>query len=167
MGKAPQVRLQHPLGVAQQNGRLYVADTYNNKIKVIDLAQNSCQTLAGALQPGKSDDPPRFDEPEGVSVAGDRLYVADTNNHAIRVIDLANGNRTSTLQIAGLSVPTPKSVPVKPSFHGAAEVALAPVQVKAVDAKMRLHVHIELPVGDKINDQRRCATSSKKSPTPA
>jgi NHL repeat len=151
-GKGPQVRLQHPLGVAQRNGQLYVADTYNNKVKVIDLAQGTCQTLAGALQPGKSDDPPRFDEPEGLSVAGDRLYVADTNNHAIRVIDLAGGNRTSTLAIAGLSVPTPKSAPAKPSFHGAAEVALAPVQVRATDAKMRLHVQLDLPAGDKIND---------------
>ncbi len=151
-GQGAQVRLQHPLGVAQRNGQLYVADTYNNKIKVIDLAKNTCQTLAGALQSGDSDDPPRFDEPAGLSIVDDRLYVADTNNHAIRVIDLANGNRTSTLAIAGLDMPAPKTTLAKPSFRGAAEVPLAPVQVRAVDGKMRLHVRIELPAGYKMND---------------
>jgi len=151
-GRGSQVRLQHPLGVAQRNGQLYVADTYNNKIKVIDLAQNTCQTLAGALQAGASDDPARFDEPAGLSIKDDRLYVADTNNHAIRVIDLAGGNRTSTLTIAGLAVPTPKSTPAKPSFQGASQVLLKPVKVKAAGGKLRLHVRLELPQGYKIND---------------
>ena len=35
---ASKVRLQHPLGVAFHDGKLYVADTYNNKIKVLDVA---------------------------------------------------------------------------------------------------------------------------------
>ena len=36
-GKGVEVRLQHPLDVAWAGGMLYVADTYNNKIKVIDV----------------------------------------------------------------------------------------------------------------------------------
>jgi sugar lactone lactonase YvrE/thiol-disulfide isomerase/thioredoxin len=150
-GRGATVRLQHPLGVAQRNGQLYVADTYNNKIKVIDLAQNTCQTLAGALQSGASDDPARFDEPAGLSIAGDRLYVADTNNQAIRVIDLAHGNSTSTLSIAGLAVPTPKSAPAKPTFPGASQVRLKLVKVKGAGGQLRLHVTLELPPGYKIN----------------
>ncbi|HEX4146762.1 MAG TPA: thioredoxin-like domain-containing protein [Pirellulales bacterium] len=151
-GHGAEVRLQHPLGVALRKGQLYVADTYNNKIKVIDLSQNTCQTLAGALQPGATDDPPRFDEPAGLSVTDDRLYVADTNNHAIRVIDLAHGNRVSTLAIAGLAVPTPKSAPSKPSFHGASQVKLKTAKVKAAGGKLRLHVVLELPPGYKMNE---------------
>ena len=38
-GSGENVRLQHPLGVAWADGKLYVADTYNNKIKVIDVAR--------------------------------------------------------------------------------------------------------------------------------
>ena len=52
-GKGPQVRLQHPLGVAQRNGQLYVADTYNNKIKVIDLAQGTCQYVGRRAPTGQ------------------------------------------------------------------------------------------------------------------
>ena len=35
--------------------------------------------------------PPTFDEPAGLSHADGKLYVADTNNHAIRVLDLNAG----------------------------------------------------------------------------
>lgn len=44
--------LQHPLGVAYRDGLLYVADTYNNKIKVIDLAKFTCKTVVGTREPG-------------------------------------------------------------------------------------------------------------------
>jgi hypothetical protein len=42
----------------------------------------------------------RFWEPSGLSLAGSRLYVADTNNHAVRLVDVAAGT-ARTLDIAG------------------------------------------------------------------
>ncbi len=102
-GQGRQVRLQHPLGVAYLDGLVYVADTYNNKIKVIDPTEPSCRTLAGSGKPGKDDaeDPLKatFDEPAGLSAANGKLYVADTNNHVIRVIDLNHDSRVTTLPI--------------------------------------------------------------------
>lgn len=102
-GKGRAVRLQHPLAVAYADGLLYVADTYNNKIKVVDPAKRTAQTLAGTGKPGASDNPPLFDEPAGLSALNGKLYVADTNNHSIRVIELKNNNRVSTLRIEGLT----------------------------------------------------------------
>ncbi len=99
-------RLQHPLGVAYRDGALYVADTYNNKIKRVSLAHRSIRTFLGSGSPGKADGlKPTFDEPAGVSIAGKKLYIADTNNHIIRVADLATG-RTATLTLKGLGAPT-------------------------------------------------------------
>jgi hypothetical protein len=43
--------LQHPLGVAFHDGKLYVADTYNDAIKEIDLATRTCKTIAGTPPP--------------------------------------------------------------------------------------------------------------------
>jgi NHL repeat len=104
-GKGGRVRLQHPYGVAAHEDVLYVADTYNNKIKRIDLDGRS-ETFAGDGEEGLRDGElldARFDEPQGVAVADNLLFVADTNNHAIRVIDLraAAGSRAQvrTLQI--------------------------------------------------------------------
>jgi sugar lactone lactonase YvrE len=100
--------LQHAIGVAHHEGRLYVADTYNNKIKVIDLSDRACRTLAGTGEPGQSDGPAAaatFDEPAGLAVASGKLYVADTNNHRIRVIDLEQEHRVSTLVLERLMPP--------------------------------------------------------------
>jgi len=111
-GSGRDVRLQHPLDVAWSDGKLYVADTYNNKIKVIDVERRTCNTLAGSGQPGNSDadqgTSATFNEPAGISAADGKLYVADTNNHSIRVVDLAPPHRVTTLKIQGLSAPPTK-----------------------------------------------------------
>ena len=46
-GIGSDVRLQHALGVAYGDGKLYVADTYNSKIKVIDPKKRSCHAFMG------------------------------------------------------------------------------------------------------------------------
>src|SRR3974390_790956 len=49
-GDAGKARLQHPLGIAANGSLLYVADTYNSKIKVIDPAQKTSRAFAGSGQ---------------------------------------------------------------------------------------------------------------------
>ena len=46
-GPAEKARFQHPLGVAYHEGQIYVADTYNNKIRVVDSSDGTTRTLAG------------------------------------------------------------------------------------------------------------------------
>jgi DNA-binding beta-propeller fold protein YncE len=151
-GAVEKALLQHCLGVAYHDGKLYVADTYNDKVKELDLKAQTIKTIAGAGKPGFSDDPPLMDEPAGISAAAGKLFVADTNNHAIRVIDLKNGNKVTTLAIKGLQPPDPpKTVAKKPSFPGAKRVELPKTVVKAVDAKITLAVELQLPDGWKIN----------------
>jgi DNA-binding beta-propeller fold protein YncE len=103
-GPKEKAQLQHCLAVAYQGGNIYVADTYNNKIKVVDAATGDAETIAGTGEAALSDDKPSFDQPAGLSIAGGKLYVADTNNHAVRVIDLKT-KKVSTLAIEGLSAP--------------------------------------------------------------
>ncbi|HEX7047302.1 MAG TPA: thioredoxin-like domain-containing protein [Gammaproteobacteria bacterium] len=76
-GKGDEVRLQHPLGVTYANGKLYVADTYNDKIKVIDPETRTSKTLTGGE--GK------LFEPGGLDYAAGKLFIADTNHHAVKV----------------------------------------------------------------------------------
>lgn len=110
-GKGDEVRLQHPLDVAWANGKLYVADTYNNKIKVINVGQQSCRTFAGTGKAGNADGEgvaATFNEPGGISAASGKLYVADTNNNAIRIVGLAAPFRVTTMKIEGLAAPAEK-----------------------------------------------------------
>jgi len=108
-GTGADVRLQHCLGLAYGGGKLFIADTYNNKIKVCDPNTLTVKTFAGDGKPGSGDESPRFYQPGGLSVAGDSLYVADTNNHKIRVIDIQSG-AVRTLEIAGLNAPRSEKV---------------------------------------------------------
>ena len=90
--------LQHAIGVAYHDGLVYVADTYNSKLKTIDPKTKQVTTLAVASAEDKG---PLFNEPCGLSVAGDKLYVADTNAHRIRVIDLKT-KQVTTLPLSGV-----------------------------------------------------------------
>lgn len=89
-------RLQHALDVqGLPNGDLYIADTYNSRIKVIRAGETTTHAAFGLGGLGGYADGDasvaQFDEPGGLSYADGILYVADTNNHAIRAIDLAAG----------------------------------------------------------------------------
>jgi len=98
------VRLQHPIGIEYYNGILYVADSYNNKIKKLDLATRETKSFLGSGSSGDSDGDPdlcSFREPAGLSVAAGRLFIADTNNHAIRAAELDSLSVT-TLELKGL-----------------------------------------------------------------
>lgn len=103
-GPAEVALLQHNQGVAAAGDTLYVADTYNNRIRAIDLATATVTSPYGSGQVGMLDGPgrnARFDEPAGIYLAGNTLYVADTNNHSIRTVDIASGH-VRTLDISGL-----------------------------------------------------------------
>ncbi|MCG8436222.1 MAG: redoxin domain-containing protein [Gammaproteobacteria bacterium] len=88
-GKGNTVRLQHPLGVDYQDGQLFIADTYNDKIKRVDPEARTSTTIAG----GEGE----LNEPGGLSISGDRIYIADTNNHEIKVFDITTGELSSLM----------------------------------------------------------------------
>lgn len=106
-GRGAKARLQHPMGVAMHEGRVVIADTYNHKIKMLDPRTGDVTTIAGTGEPGHVDGPgarAQFFEPGGLSVAGGTVYVADTNNHAVRTVDLST-REVRTIVFDGLTAP--------------------------------------------------------------
>lgn len=149
-GSGNDVRLQHPLGLARWNDKLLIADTYNHKIKLLDPAARSVRSFAGTGKPGQSDGAkPSFYEPGGLAVAGDKLYVADTNNHAIRVVDLKT-KETKTLPIKGLQPPASNQVAASSdATPNSEEISLPPQKLRAGEAT--LLINVELPAGYHLN----------------
>lgn len=102
-----EAQLQHCSGIVYAKEFIWIADTYNHKIKQIHPVTGDCRTFAGSEIAELKDGTGLgacFSEPAGLSFAGDRLYVADTNNHAIRWIDL-NALEVKTMVFLGLCSP--------------------------------------------------------------
>src|ERR1700682_398710 len=93
-GEGDAVRLQHPLGITARDGTLYLADSYNNKIKRLDPGLRAVVTWLGSGVAGRAGGAgavAAFREPGGVCAGADGLYIADTNNHRIAVADWTTG----------------------------------------------------------------------------
>ena len=120
VGPAARAPLQHCLGVAYHNQTVYIADSYNNKIKAYDVKKKVVSNLIGTGEAGSKNDGANstLDEPGGVSFVNNKLYIADTNNHLVRVADLATGE-VKTLELKGLKKP---ELPVSPPSFPNAEV---------------------------------------------
>jgi thiol-disulfide isomerase/thioredoxin len=150
-GTGDDVRLQHPLGLLTYGDKLLIADTYNHKIKELDPKAERVKTFLGTGKPGQSDGPtPSFYEPGGLTLANGNLYIADTNNHAIRVVNLKT-KRASTLRINGLTPPM-KNVQALETAVGpnAEEIKVAAQKLRA-GAGSALQIDVELPAGYHLN----------------
>jgi len=93
-GEGEVVRLQHPLGITAGNGALYVADSYNNKIKRLDPATRRVTTWLGPGVAGEQQgagSAASLREPGGLCAADPGLFIADTNNHRIAFADWKTG----------------------------------------------------------------------------
>ena len=144
------VRLQHPLGLLDLGNKILIADTYNHKIKELDPGKEKVRTLFGTGKPGQKDGPaPSFYEPGGLSAAEGKLYIADTNNHAIRVVDLKT-KETTTLRINGLMPPKTTEAVMAAAEPNLEEIKIAPQQLRA-KAGNTLVVNVDLPQGYHLN----------------
>jgi streptogramin lyase len=97
---ATKSRLDHPAGVAvDRSGVVYVADTYNHRIRRID-GNGAITTLAGIGSPGYAGDGgpadrAQLNHPHGLALdAHGNLLVSDTYNDRIRCIDPGGRIRT-------------------------------------------------------------------------
>jgi DNA-binding beta-propeller fold protein YncE len=143
-GVGTAARLQHPLGVVVDGGYVWVADTYNSKIKRIDPATGEVATLVGG-QGWRDGADPLFYEPGGIDAANGNLYVADTNNHSVRVIDQTTGE-TTTLVLTGLEryiIDSGEDV-----FPGR---TITLNQVEVAPGAGNLVLKVDLPSGYKVN----------------
>jgi thiol-disulfide isomerase/thioredoxin len=149
-GDGDDVLLQHPLGIEIYGNKILLADTYNHKIKLLDPKNQTVKTFLGTGKPGQTNGrKPTFYEPGGISVAGNKLFVADTNNHAIRVVDLKT-KETSTLKIENLAPPKSAENPAADISPNLSETRLEAREI-SISAENSLVFDVKLPAGFHLN----------------
>jgi sugar lactone lactonase YvrE len=96
-GDPLQASLNTPLDICfGPDGRLYIADAYNNAVRAVDFTANVITTVAGTGVRGFSGDggaanAARLALPYGIGFDADgHLYIADTYNHRIRRVKMHN-----------------------------------------------------------------------------
>ena len=97
-GPAGAARLNGPFDLAfDPGGRLVFADTFNHRVRRIDLTTGTIETVAGSGQPGFAGDggpapQARLHEPYGLAIAPDSgLFIVDRLNRRVRRVDPASG----------------------------------------------------------------------------
>ncbi len=142
-GAVAEARLQHPEDVCfLGNDVLLVADTFNHKVKRIDLDANkpSEQSITTILG-GDAD--ARLAGPEGLAVHEEQnlLFVADTRNHRILRVELTD-NSWSELEITGLP-------PGRTAF-GTEYLRAQPLQLAPM-ADVTLSIPMDMPDGARLH----------------
>lgn len=152
-GRGVKVRLQHPLGISYNpaDKLLYIADTYNNKIKVINPETKESLTYSGTGTEGNRDGgiDAEFNEPSGLTIVNGKIYVTDTNNNLIRVVDM----QTKEVKTLIISNPDKLAVPMtmKERKKPLNVIKLDNVELKEGD--INLNFNFTLPAGYHINPE--------------
>lgn len=141
-------RFQHPLGIALHDQTLFIADSYNHRIRRIDLNDNAVTTWQGDGTAGNGLQPLQLNEPGGLACSGGRLFIADTNNHRIVTVDQSTGG-VAEFSVSGLKPPGPTAKRALPDLKSAIDVS--PVRLAATQG-LQTVVKLQIPEGWKRNE---------------
>lgn len=89
------VKFQNPNAIIVDDSGIYIADSFNHSIKKYDLTTNQITKIAGNNRGEEIGDKTQFDEPSGMVAFIDKIYVSDTNNNRILMVN--KGNAASSL----------------------------------------------------------------------
>jgi thiol-disulfide isomerase/thioredoxin len=147
-GIGDMARFQHPIGIARHRHTLFVADSYNHKIRTVDSQTGTVETWLGDGEAGDAASTTRFNEPAGLSVANNTLYIADTNSHRICAVELES-RALRVLALEGLQ--PPQKTPASSTFDltGAVEVMDGVVRP---GEPVVVRVELAVPSGGHLNE---------------
>lgn len=126
-GTGSAARFQNPGGIVGDGAdTLYIADTGNHTIRKLIISTKEVSTIAGVAQaPGIADGiDARFENPMGLALSGNALYIADSSNGTIRRLDLATNVVTTdvglprTFRVKLGTLPTSLNRPNSVFFYG-------------------------------------------------
>ena len=152
-GDVETARFEHPIGIAYAGGKLYIADTYNSKLKVIEPASGKTQTLGGGR------DHQLYFEPNGLFVQAGKLFVVDTNHARVESTHLGakhvDASTSVDVAFAGLTPPAHgiavAAAVADPKLPAAPKIDLPEIHVASKGASV-VHLTWDAPAGTGVNE---------------
>lgn len=152
-GVGSRAQLQHPLGVLYgSDGKLYIADSYNHKMKVMDPRTLEVVSLVGTgvagFKEGRGKEA-QLSEPAGLAEGlNGQIYIADTNNSVIRILDTRADNLLSTLDLSSVPLPSPSTPSSRRRLRKRQPVDAEVVELDPISAQSgKLELLINIPEG--------------------
>ncbi len=145
-GSKDQALLQHPLGVLADDTGVYIADSYNQKIRKYDFSSKKIHDLVGKNRGDKvgSSSISEFDEPEGMIAVLDRFYLADSNNNRILVLSRGSFSTDLLNVMPPLKLPKEGFLQYLPNLQKSEDIV--------VKSNSEISIKIDLKNGWKINE---------------
>lgn len=97
-GEFNKAQIQHPAGIAAiDDTHVYIADSYNHRVKLLDLEKGTIKSLVGTGKPEEGlgvGNKTGLDEPTGLAILNGQILIADTNNDRILKLNPSSGQAT-------------------------------------------------------------------------
>jgi thiol-disulfide isomerase/thioredoxin/sugar lactone lactonase YvrE len=136
-GPFARAQLQHPLGLALVGETLYVADTFNGKVRRLMLASGQVSTVT----PSRS-----LAQPGGLTWAGGKLLLADTDHHRLVTVNPQNGS-VGALILAGVAPPVLQGLSERPVLASRALPLQHLADAAIASGRASLVLEVRLPAG--------------------
>jgi len=150
-GDAMTARLQHPIGMTFAAGAIWVADSYNSKIKRINPRTGETRSVLGGA------DKRALDEPAGLGAAQGALFIADTNHHRVMRWPLDGKGALAPVALGDLRAPAPgvaiAASPARVRVNPSDPIASLGTLKIAPGAATRVRVRFQLPSGTGVNEE--------------
>lgn len=144
-------KLQHPLGVAMvtDSGSILVADSYNHKLKLVDIRKKQCNTVWG------TDGEVTLNEPGGLSVDSKQglAYIADTNNHSIRILRIQDKVMSQLPVIFPSDTVDSPTIKLSDILKPGKEPEKNGTISVAPGSEVKVNLLLSLPEGGHVNDE--------------
>ena len=144
-GALEDARFQYPLGVTTAQDSIWVADTLNHRIRMIDAEAQQVTTVGGSNSGWRDGQDALFSSPGGIDATESAVFVADTGNHSIRKIDQMTG-MTETVVFNGIELLVPTA---ENEDYVGPQIVLARAEIGSGPGTIVLDVAV--PEGFKIN----------------
>ncbi|XP_062598938.1 NHL repeat-containing protein 2-like [Saccostrea cucullata] len=145
------VKLQHPLGVAMisDSASILVADSYNHKLKLVDISKKLCTTI------WSEDKDVKLNEPGGVCVDMTKgvAYIADTNNHIIRILNIKEWVFKQLPVIFSNDIEASQVINLSDILKPGRQLEKNEVRYIAPGSQANVILLLDLPYGCHVNDE--------------
>ncbi len=104
-GDKKEALMQHPLGLFVNKNGAYISDSFNHKIRKYEFSSGKIKDLFGSQRGEDLGSETKFDEPDGLVVVDESLFVCDTNNNRIVKLDFKKMNSSLLNVMPPLQLP--------------------------------------------------------------